>query len=716
MKRLFAFACVLAILMTMMLPMNLFAAEPLLKTNKTSYTEGEPILVQATGSGSDWVGIYLKTDTVKDDLSIRWYYVADDGNKSGDTKNLFESEYTNRPDLADLPAGEYTVYLFANGGYQILSKVDITVIGSEAPSTGSESSERTIKTDKTSYTEGEPILTTATGSGSDWVGLYLTTDTVKDDQAIRWYYVAKDGNKSGSEKNLRTAEGTNSSRAAYADVPAGDYVIYLFEGDKWNYVEQIRITVLPDTTVAAAPTAPASVVYNRTATAVGLADGTLTIKAGEGALPERYVAYWGNADGVLADYTAFAPIECKGETTDYTMVANTLIPTDADRIYVYAAGKKAVSAQAATVLLPEGCNSYVLGNAAYELQILSDIHLNSSLTHLHNKHFTMALEDIKKLSPNSIGIFVNGDIADHGEVSEYRIFNQQIKNAGDGLPKVYCAIGNHDLAQGPYNTKLSNFLKYTEPGVDRVYYDLWLEDTHFIFLGSETPGLNADLSAKQLSWFKAKLAEKHEEGRPIYVFLHQGLMDTVAGTFAYQKWHGINQATRFANILKDYPEVVLFSGHSHWEMDSLSTMKARDDKLPTIFNTASSAYLWNDASMETDVGVEGSQGYYLYAYKDKLVLRGRDFVNGKWIASAQYVVDYPEGNVVGTDDPAKPDDPTTGEPPVTTAPTTPEQKAPGDESGAGKLVLPIAIGAGAVVGVAAVTTVAVLKGKSKKKK
>lgn len=58
-------------------------------------------------------------------------------------------------------------------------------------------------------------------------------------------------------------------------------------------------------------------------------------------------------------------------------------------------------------------------------------------------------------------------------------------------------------------------------------------------------------------------------------------------------------------------------------------MKPRDNRLPTILNTAAAAYLWNDACIATDMGVESSQGYYLYAYEDKVLLRGRDFVTGQ---------------------------------------------------------------------------------------
>ncbi len=705
MKRIFAFICGIALLFNAMLPMYVFAEEPL-KTNKTTYTEGEDILITAVGDGDDWVGIYKKSDILPDIVSIRWYYVAKEGNTSGAAKNIFDSEYVNRQELAGLPAGEYTVYLLADGGYDIIAQTDITVTAQTAaePQPQPSDGEKTLKTDKTVYTEGEPILTTATGEGKDWVGLYLRTDTLETDQSIRWYYVARDGNTSGSEKNLRTAEGTNSSRAAYADVPAGEYTVYLCANDKWDVLAKVDITVKEDTSVQTVPQAPASVTYEMTKPFAGAADGKLTITAGEDALPESYCAYWANQDGPLASYTAFAPIECTGAVTEYEMVANTLIPTEADRILVYSVRKNKTSQTAAVVMLPEGCNDYDFGTPLYEMQVLSDIHLNPSQTHLHNVHFAAALADIQKLSPDSIGIFINGDIADHGEVSEYLTFQRMITAAGAGLPEVYCSIGNHDLAQGPYDEKLANFLKYTEPGTDSVYYDLWLGGVHFIFLGSEAVGLNAQLSREQLKWFKQKLAEDRDENRPIYVFLHQGLMDTVAGTFEYQKWHGVNQAKEFAAILKDYPEVILFSGHSHWEMDSLHSMKARDEALPTIFNTASAAYLWNDAAMVTNVGIEGSQGYYIKAYQDKVLVLGRDFVNGQWIASAQYLVQYPQSGVQTSDSPDDPSSETQAPETGSNGTVTPADT--GEKSYTGVIAGAVAA---AVATAAAVTAIIVIK-------
>ncbi len=112
------------------------AAEAPLKTNKTTYSVGEPIMVTAEGSGADWVGLYRASDGYDANQggrpSILWYYVARDGNASGDTKDITQADKNNFhdwPEYADgLTAGDYKVVLFANDGYEELSRVDITVV------------------------------------------------------------------------------------------------------------------------------------------------------------------------------------------------------------------------------------------------------------------------------------------------------------------------------------------------------------------------------------------------------------------------------------------------------------------------------------------------------------------------------------------------------------------------------------------------------------
>lgn len=497
--------------------------------------------------------------------------------------------------------------------------------------------EKTLSTDKTTYIQGENIVVTAYGEGKDWVGLYLPGDTLGSDASIYWYYVE------GKEEAVLTEAGeTNASRAPYFDIPVGDYRLYLLANDGYEILDTVDISVIPDPN-APVPDAPASAVYERTALLPGLAQGKVTItEADSGTLPDRYELYWGNADGILPDYTALARINRTGSSTVYELEESTMFPQEADRILVSSILGYKTAEALAEIPLPadRGAMEQELGELRYELQVVSDIHITPDQSHIHNRHFAALLEDIKANSPDSIGLFVNGDIANSGSELEYQNMQAIIRAAGKGIPKLYFAMGNHDYFGTSDARQIQLFLQYTGTEGDTPYHDLWLEGVHFIFLAGERDCDNADLSQAQLDWLREKLNENRDVNRPIYLFLHQGIKDTVAGCFAYQKWHGVIQEKELSAILKEYPEVMMFSGHSHWEMDSPHTMKARDENLPTIFNTAAGAYLWNDDCMATDIGLEGSQCYYFYAYDQGIVVRGRDVANGKWIGSTIYFVDY----------------------------------------------------------------------------
>ncbi len=382
--------------------------------------------------------------------------------------------------------------------------------------------------------------------------------------------------------------------------------------------------------------------YQRTTDLPGYANGNLTITAA-GKCPTEYRIFWGNDAGVLPDYTAFAPVMATGETTVYTLVSDTLVPQDADRLLVYAVCDAEVSDIAAVAMLPAGVADYDLGQVLYELQVQSDIHITLHQNHPHNQHFAMVLEEIGRLSPSSLGLFINGDTGDTADPMQYENCQAIIEAAGETAPSVYFAVGNHDFGfdATDYDTRLQNFLHGTRnTWTDKAYFDLWIGGVHFIFLGSERKGCPAWLGEAQLAWLEEKLAENRDIHRATYVFLHQGMIDTVAGCFAYQKWHGVHQTAELTDILSRYPEAILFSGHSHWILNSPHTMRIRGENRCTIFNTSAGGYTWNDDCMVTDKGLTGCEGYYFYGYADKVVARGRDFLAGKWIPDAQFIVQY----------------------------------------------------------------------------
>ncbi len=638
------------------------AEEARLTVEKTTFAVGEPIPVTAVGSGADWVGLYCAEDTYDPNAggvaSIYWYYVAKDGNASGETVDLYQADYNNfstRPEFAaGLPAGSYRIVLMENDGYRVLDSVEITLVadGETAEDRVPTESEPLV-TSKSVYAEGEPILVRAIGSGDQWVGIYKSTDTPGAIGSIYWYYVDRDGYTSGEEVSIKDTTPPGEHQAPYRELPAGAYKLILFADGGYTVRAEVAITV--EGAPSSEPTAPASATYTSADAGKGRADGRLTITH-DGNAPASYVLRWANASGPIKDYTDIATVSCTGKTTEYTLTPNTLIPVGADRILVYAARGDSLSDSPAIAMLPHGAGEYELGEVHQEFQVMSDIHINDDEGHPYNQQFISALREITRLSPDTLGVFINGDIADLGLSSNYAAYRRILRSAGREL-EVYAAMGNHDFYchkyGGPNLTdkeKIAQFMAGTGNDSETVYFDRWIDGTHFVFLGSEAyVPPNAQLSEEQLSWLEQTLDADRAAGRPVFLFLHEGIMDTVAGTFEYQGWHGVEQGRRLKEIIDAHPEVVMFSGHSHWVLESPVTLLPGNGTAATHVSTASCAYLWDDNANITNVGINGSQGYYIYLYDDCIVLRGRSFSSGEWISSAQFVLDWDFGDAWGSE-------------------------------------------------------------------
>ena len=287
-------------------------------------------------------------------------------------------------------------------------------------------------------------------------------------------------------------------------------------------------------------------------------------------------------------------------------------------------------------------------------QIITDTHVTADPEHEYNQNFGRALEDIAEHAQGSSGIMHIGDITDHGFPGEYEEVQRILGLHQASLPQLRYTLGNHDVGLGHWESRLAMYT--SRMGMPGPYHDHWIGGYHFIFLGTEE-GLPTfcNLSAEQLQWLDRKLGEHaldkpepeehiqphpeqtHLPDQPVFLFLHQPLKDTVAGSLESQEWYGVTQDQELRTILSRHPQTLLFTGHTHWELEVSNTMFPGNGQTATMFNAASVAYLWTDA----DEHKSGSQGYYIEVYADKVLVRGRDFTTGTWIEAAQYEVSYP---------------------------------------------------------------------------
>ncbi|BFT72797.1 metallophosphoesterase family protein [Paenibacillus sp. P36] len=289
--------------------------------------------------------------------------------------------------------------------------------------------------------------------------------------------------------------------------------------------------------------------------------------------------------------------------------------------------------------------------------VISDIHVQSWDKQSQDK-FADALQDLNDVNPSSDLLVINGDLT-NGMSADYEALNELVKS--NPHPKnMAWTIGNHEFYQAWFDpnrvwraelfpnketeqASISRFLQLT--GEKQVYYDRFIQGYHFIFLGSEQYRQSneanledAYLSQKQLDWLSTKLRDDVDADKPVFVFLHQPLPNSVAGThFCCTNNRAIVQHEELKKILSGYPQVIFFSGHTHWELKSPDTLVK--DRF-TMVNSSSVQQTWtnNGNGGEVALGPEESEGLYVEVYKDKVAIKGRDFYRHRYIQEAQFLV------------------------------------------------------------------------------
>lgn len=361
----------------------------------------------------------------------------------------------------------------------------------------------------------------------------------------------------------------------------------------------------------------------------------------------QWEIYWAHSDtGRLEAYKALYVEESSGEGHFIVTLNDGLyMPTSANGVEIVFSGAEEHSFFAAVPELLYAPESERL----YSFFVLSDMHVNQEILQ-YETNLTRALEDVQALDKDSLAIMTVGDNTDNGKPWEYDLLMNIVQNAGEDLPPVYYALGNHDLLNNfdrrrkrveetetvSYGQQEQLFLEKT--GMSATYYSLEMNGTKFITLASEEL-FREETSAEQLAWLEAEL-NSADAGAPIFIFLHEPLPDTVSGSLSWldaeiQDWYGAyEQVEEIRALLAEYPNALLFTGHTHWELESIQPVLMGLGKDATFVNCASTAYLWTD----TDEERAGSQGWYVEVFEDYILLRGRDFSEEKWCAVAQFLI------------------------------------------------------------------------------
>lgn len=262
-----------------------------------------------------------------------------------------------------------------------------------------------------------------------------------------------------------------------------------------------------------------------------------------------------------------------------------------------------------------------------QIPVMSDIHISNQD---QEDRFKKALEDYKVIAPDYKAIALVGDITNQGSLEQYNNFMKILEeNSYDNSEKII-AMGNHEYGEIWNNPNaddsvyLNRFAENTKES--NVYFDSWVSGYHFIVLGGEKLGSSngdeAVISDAQYDWLEKTIAVDADQNKPIFVFLHQPLPNTVYGS---EYWNSTLTDGRLAGILKKYPQTILFSGHSHNLLNHPRTVY--QDGF-TMVNTGAVAYTWYNGGYGPS---SYSQGLLVNVYKDRVEIKAREFSNGTWI-------------------------------------------------------------------------------------
>ena len=662
---------------------------------KTSFLYGEEIPVKALykNTTKGYIGIsHVKDDgTFGQNLYYTYITDANVGTTIDAAKGVLYG--SDAAKYGRLPAGRYVLYFVENGSKGVgsrdtRSEVYFDVLGATV--------------EKTEFAYGEPIMVTGYGSGKDWIGIAILDSSngtgYRYSGSIRWRYIEHQTTRAdesgfGSGVAFDIRESKLAAVAAEAgDLPPGEYVL-IVGLDDCAATGVSPYTYIPITISAEAPAKPASVVYDLTSEKTGLAGGTLTVTFNDSDMelskkPSKVELYWADENGnALGGYNAIGSRFITGATTAIEMTESLVIPEEAKMLMVRAYNG-AGSAEAVGVALPESRSYRDMGDKVTSFQIVSDMHIGANQQSI--THANLMFADIIANDPDSVGIFVAGDAADHGQVAEYEELFRLWETANEnGLSApLYIGVGNHEMMKNTsghgynndYTVQIERFLSYANLNLsaseqtDTPYYYVNRGGQHFIFLATEYCGTHAYLSDAQLAWLEDTLEEVASDGDPVFILLHQPMYNTVAGSLANedgskrQGWDGViagddnfaawleltaangkgasdhslmygQYEAPLREILAKYPSAMMFGGHSHWIMESIGNIHEASDTQPNyLLNTASVSYLWTDND-ELHGGYDpgaGSQGYYVTVYENCIEFRGRDFRNGEWISNAYY--------------------------------------------------------------------------------
>ncbi|MGL4772596.1 MAG: metallophosphoesterase family protein, partial [Clostridium sp.] len=262
--------------------------------------------------------------------------------------------------------------------------------------------------------------------------------------------------------------------------------------------------------------------------------------------------------------------------------------------------------------------------------VLSDVHAGpTKLT--ENRRLMNVFSSIYQLDPSMDAVSIVGDFTDSGSQIEYNTFKSIVQLSKKPETNLIISMGNHEG-----NT--ADRFKNTTGKNPRE--NISIKGYHFITLSprSEDTVYGGNRYNLDEEWLRKQLenATAEDPSKPIFLFMHHGIKDTAYGT---DEWN----TPDLGGLLKDYPQVLIFSGHSHYPLNDPRSIYQKDF---TSINTSTNSYFELEEGMMYGTippnAQNASQIMVLDVDGTKVKIRKLDLLSGKYIGE-DWVIDTAQG-------------------------------------------------------------------------
>ncbi len=290
--------------------------------------------------------------------------------------------------------------------------------------------------------------------------------------------------------------------------------------------------------------------------------------------------------------------------------------------------------------------------------LYKDIKLSATIvsdTHIDEKHpvkiipmyqLIRALKNAKSI--NADAFITVGDTTSRGSKINWDMTRSCFRRVPDAAKKIILTIGNHDGwnddgFDSAINEYYSAYKDICSRKITTPYFSEVINGYYFICIGTDSDsGCEAELSDEQMEWFSNEMDKAGKTEKPVFVFCHQSLNQRHGLPRTWDRVEDPNRplddggigarSDEVAEILKRYKNVFYFSGHSHMGLCGEDMMKNEgystfeDEDGLTLINLPSLS-CGNHHGEIQKLGI----GLQLEVYEDRVILRPKSFISGRFI-------------------------------------------------------------------------------------